>query len=137
MTEVDHVEGTMAAIEEADSARVTLTISVILKAVEKNCILMIDYGVATVGGIVDSYLTDNKCLSAALSIAIAVVTFFVGKHMMKEVTKERLILPEGGAPPEPCPPEPCRFCKWLQKTLSAIGVWLSGTLSAIGVWLNP
>jgi hypothetical protein len=120
MTELEHVKGPMAAIEEADSARVTI----IQRVVKKNCILMINYGVATVGGIVDSYLIDNTCLSAALSIAVAVGTFFIGKHMMKEVLL--------GEAPEPCP-----FCKWLSAILSAIWMWLSGTLSAIWIWLNP
>jgi hypothetical protein len=61
-----------------------LTRSVILKAVKKEWPLVVNYGVATLGGIVDSYLTKGL-LSVVLSIFVAVVTGFIGFHMMREV----------------------------------------------------
>lgn len=103
---------------------------------EKNCPLVIIYSIATLGSAVDSYLTDHW-LSVLLSLCTAVVTFFLGYSMLREVitiTKE--ILPEGGAAPisEPpsgddpkaCPCLPPGICELLRKTLSAIVMWLSG-----------
>jgi len=76
-------------------ATLTLTRKTIRKAVEKNCVLMIDYGIATVGGAWASYWT-NYGLSVVLSFFVAVVTLLLGLYMLREVitiTIERL--PEG------------------------------------------
>ncbi len=63
---------------------VTLTRSVTRKAVKKNWPMLIAYFVITVGGIIVSYFT-SRWLSVGLSTGVAVITFFVGLRMVREV----------------------------------------------------
>ena len=114
-------------------ATLTLTRKTIRKAVEKNCPLMIVYGIATLGFAWASYWTRDG-LSVVLSFFAALVTLLLGLYMLREVitiTIERL--PEGGTPiaseppsgdPEKCPCLPPGICKLLRKTLSAIVMWV-------------
>jgi hypothetical protein len=58
--------------------------TVIVRAVKRNWPLLIDYSIATLGGVAVSYLTSGW-LSVALSIFIAMATFPIGFHMLTQV----------------------------------------------------
>lgn len=60
----------------------------ILRAAKKNWLMIGIYISVTLGGIVASYYT-NGWLSVGISVAVAVITFFVGLRMMKQVVIAR------------------------------------------------
>jgi hypothetical protein len=69
---------------------VDLVHTVIKRAVVKNVPWIAVYVIVTAGGIVASYFTAEWA-SVGLSMAVAVITFFVGLRMVKEIitiTKE-------------------------------------------------
>ena len=57
--------------------------TVTIRAVQKNWKLLSAYGVITVLGWIVSYFT-NQWVSVALSVIVAVVTFFIGLRMFRE-----------------------------------------------------